>query len=92
VFVEKVIDLQSDDESSCDDIVIAAINQGHLALKMTDAVLESFSVLHFGRKKMIAILFELLSRGVLVEEDITDLLKALERAKEASRTSSRSCP
>jgi len=42
VFVEGMIDLQSGDEGSCGDIIIVVIKQGHLALKITDIVLESF--------------------------------------------------
>jgi len=45
---------------------------------MTDVALESLSLLHPDRKEMVTILFELLLRRILVEEDIIDLLEAAE--------------
>ena len=48
---------------------------------MTDIALESFFLLHPDCKEIVAILLELLSRGVLVEEGIIDLLEALERSQ-----------
>jgi len=48
---------------------------------MTDVALESLSLLHPDRKEMVTILFELLLRRVLVEEDIIDLLEAAERSR-----------
>ena len=80
LFIKGVIDLQSGDEGSCSDIIIFIINQNRLALKMIDVALESFSLLPLDRKEMVVILLELLPRGVLVTEGITDLLGALERS------------
>ena len=50
-----MINLQSSDEGSRNDIVIAFINQGHLALDMTDVALESFSFFHSDRKCCVQI-------------------------------------
>ena len=71
-----MINFQSGDEGSRSDIVIAVINQGHLALKMANVALESFSLLNPDRKEMATILLELMLHSVLVEEDIINLLKA----------------
>jgi len=61
VFVEGMVGLQSSSECSCDNIIITVTDQRYLTLKITDIALEGFSVLHLDCKKMIAVLFELLS-------------------------------
>jgi len=55
------------------------INQCHLALKITDVALEGLSLLHFDGEEVVVVLLKLLLRGILVEEDVADLLKTPER-------------
>jgi len=59
VFVERVVGLQSDDKCNRGDIIIAVINQGHLALKITDATFESFSRLHLDHEEVVVISLKL---------------------------------
>ena len=63
------------------NIIATVINYGHLALEITDVALECLSWLHLDCEEVIVILLKLLSRGVLIEDDVANLLKASERPR-----------
>ena len=66
--------MQPVNECGCGDIIATVINQGHLNMKIADAMFECLSLPHLERKEMV-VLLEFLSIGVLVEEGITDSSK-----------------
>ena len=74
-----VVNLQSGNECDCSNIV-TVINHGHLVLKITDIVFEGYSCLHIDGE-VVVVSLELLSQGILVEEGITNLLKASKRLR-----------
>ena len=79
VFVERVGDLQSSDECCSSHVVIVVIHKGHLALEITDIVLEALSGLHFDCEEMIVVPLKFPPGGELVKECICDVMKAPKR-------------
>jgi len=75
----EVINLQHGNERDCSSIIATIINHDHLILKITDVALEGLSWLYLDGEEVVDIPLELLSRGILVEEDITNILKASDR-------------
>ena len=69
----------SDNERGYSNIVATVINHGHLALKIIDVALEGLSWLHLDCEEVVVVPLALLPRGVLVEEDVANLLKDSER-------------
>jgi len=76
VFVERVRELQPNDERCGSYVVIIVIHQGHLALEITDIVLEALSGLYLDCKEVIVVPLELLPRSVLVIESLVHLFEA----------------
>ena len=67
--------MQPTDERRGNHVVIAAIQQSHLALKITDIVFKTLPGLHFDREEVISILLQLSSRSVLVIESLFHLFE-----------------
>jgi len=78
MFLEIVGDLQPTDEHDDSHAVIAIIHQSHLALEITDILLEALPRLHFDGDEVVVVLLELPSGSVLVVEDLLHLFEALE--------------
>jgi len=78
VLIEGEGDLQPTDECYGSHVIVAVTHQGHLALKITDIVLESLSRLHLDYEEVIIVFLQLSSGSVLVVEGLLHLFKALE--------------
>ena len=68
VFVEGLRDLQPTDKRNDSHVVIAIIHQRHLALEVTDVIIEALSGLHLDRGKVIDVILKLQSRSIFVIE------------------------
>ena len=79
MLVKEVINLQPDNEHGCNNIVATVINHDHLILKITDVVLEGLTWLHLDCDEVIVVPLDFLSQGILVEENVANLLKASDR-------------
>ena len=71
-------DLQPADECECRDIFTAVENFSQLALKVDDVGLEAITLPHFDGEKVVVILLDLLTGGILSEECLSYLFKIAE--------------
>ena len=76
-FVKRVGDLQPTDECCHHNIFIAVIYQSHLALLITDVVLEALSGHHLDGEEVVAIHLEFTSGHELIAERLLHLLEVL---------------
>ena len=55
MLVERVVDLQPTDERGDSQVVVAIVHLSHLALKITDILLEALLRLHLDNKKVVVL-------------------------------------
>ena len=80
IFVKGVIGLQPNNECGCSNIIATVINHSHMVLEITDIAFDGIFWLHLDGEEVVATLLKLLSRGILIEEGITNLLEASEKS------------
>ena len=73
-FVEGMVGLQFGNECLRNNIVATIINHSHLVMNITNVAFDGLSWLHFDGEEVVAVLLKFLSRGVLIEKCIANLL------------------
>jgi len=79
VFIEGVGDMQLTDERCRRDVFDAVIYQSHLALDITDIVLEALPRLHLDGEEVIVVLLEFVMGSKLIIEGLPHLLEVSKR-------------
>jgi len=80
MLVERIVGLQSGNERDCNNIIATVINHGHLVLEISDVEFEGLSWRRLDGEEVVDFHFKFMSRGVLVEEGIANLLKTSVRS------------
>jgi len=63
MFIEEVGDLQPTDEGGSVYVLVAVVHQGHLALEIINVVLQTPSIFHLYREKVVVVPLEFPSRS-----------------------------
>ena len=79
MLVKGVSDLQLTDEHCHRNVFVAFIYQSHLALEITDVMLDALLELHLDGEKVIVVLFEFASGCELIVEGLPHLLEVSKR-------------
>jgi len=73
MLIDGMVGLQSDNKRDR-NIVATIINHSHLVMNITNVAFDGLSWLHFDGEEVVAVLLKFLSRGVLIEKCIANLL------------------